>query len=47
MDPNVLNAMVLFVYVAIIKDALVGCLTYGLYLDQGKDFIIRRIKTDF
>ena len=47
MDHHVLNAMVGFVYVAIIKDALVGLVTYGVYKDQGKDFFISRIKTDF
>ena len=51
MDHHVLNAMVGFVYMAIIKDALVAYVTYYIYKKKGKEFVISRnsfiIKTDF
>ena len=37
MDPAVIKAMAAFVYLAIIKDVLVGFLVYGCYKYAGKD----------
>ena len=39
MDHSVIIAMAVFVYIAIVKDALVGYLIYYVYKCQGMDFL--------
>ena len=38
MEPSIIKTMVAFVYIAILKDALIGLVTFYLYSYEGKDF---------
>ena len=42
MSPAVIKAMVAFVYLAIIKDAIIGFIIFYFYKDQGMDILTSR-----
>ena len=47
MDPSVIKAMAAFVYLAVIKDAILCLVMLWFYHDKGIDLLTSRIKTRF
>ena len=45
MDPLVIKAMAVFVYMGILKDAFIGGMIFNLYEESGKDLFANALQT--